>query len=192
MYNPRIFSRKGNLRERASAVIHTDWSPGGSNALGEQMIGVYVLSHNRYTICAIPAWFTDLVRTSVGSDFPSSATYEAFGLVVSMLTFSDICRDTIVSFHNDNKSFIAAMAAGSSSLPHLSFVLHFIITISMSLNTHFVIDYISTHDNLADPMSRQEVDRFLQRVSSGGCSTPPLFMKPPLVMPPSWLFKHQH
>ena len=42
-----------------------------------------MLSHNRYTICAIPAWFTDLVRTSVGSEFPSYATYEAFGLVVS-------------------------------------------------------------------------------------------------------------
>jgi hypothetical protein len=177
------FSRSQMLdSSEADVIVHSDWAP----EKGDNVIGIFVLSHGVWCFGNAPAWFSAMAQGLEG--VASSPALEGLAESMLMATFPDIVRGKNVLHFLDNIPWIQATMSMSSPSPSVNMALQLSALGQIKHNTHIVRRYVPTDKNLSDSLSHRDLQRFRRETASVGlsaCLSPaePRFSTPPS----SWL-----
>jgi hypothetical protein len=166
----------------ADVIVHTDWAP----EQGDNVIGVFVLSHGAWCCAKAPPYFCQLAVGPGGES--SSPALEGLAEALLMATFPHIVDGKNVLMFGDNIPWIQATMSMASSSQAVDHALQLSALGQMTYNTHIARRYVPTDRNLADSLSHHDLQRFRAEISSCGLSASPSPATPSFVTPPpSWL-----
>jgi hypothetical protein len=178
-----VFSRSQMVdSSEADVVVHTDWAP----EKGDNVIGIYVLSHGVWCFGGAPPWFSAIAQGAEG--VPSSPALEGFAESMLMATFPEIVRGKNVLLFTDNIPWIQATMSMASTSPSVDLALQLSALGQIKYNTHIVRRYVPTDRNLADSLSHRDLQRFRSELASAMLSASLLPAAPRFIeTPSSWL-----
>lgn len=91
------FSRSQMMdSSEAEVIVHSDWAP----EKGDNVIGIFVLSHGVWCFGEAPGWFSRIARGP--EDIASSPALEGLAESMLMATFPDLVRGRNVLLFTDN------------------------------------------------------------------------------------------
>lgn len=174
------------LATQPQAVMHTDW--GYSADRKRQGWGIYNITDGSYVQMRVPEHFAKWCRAGKKAD--SSPALEAFAWVVMIRTYGEDLSNCVVTVFSDNMPAVQAYHRCyygylSDSVP-LASALRQLAYYLIRFNVVMCLEYVPTNNNLADPLSRFDLQSFVARLGSLGLSPTPSARSPPSMATPTW------
>jgi hypothetical protein len=101
---------------------------------------------------------------------PNTPALEGCSLPIALFTFADLVRGKVVLVCMDSLVFLQAAANMQSTSAPLAELIKVVAFAQILLHCHILGDFVDTHSNLADPLSRMQTEVFRTRCGEKGLS----------------------